>query len=193
MVDIPEMYIQGLRLMNQPLPEDPSHERYVHRLLKKAAKSALFLDHQGVMRTQANEKQTSRQLAAFSPSAVQALNRLLDTDPSMDIVVSSDWKEWVPLQSMADFYAAQGIHRRPIGYTPTLPRGKTTAAERRAREIRAWLDMSPEHVKWVAIDDLDLSPYMHASNFMCVSAETGITTMDVEALLAVARASTAAA
>ena len=38
---------------------------------------------------------------------------LLDKYPNMEIVVSSDWKRWVTLEEMQEFYKRQGL-RPPI-------------------------------------------------------------------------------
>jgi hypothetical protein len=74
--------------------------------------------------------------------------------------VSSDWKYWCSLEEMGDFYEKQGILKRPIGYTP-----KTdiyiwdTYPKQRAHEIKTWLENNTVE-QWVAIDDLDMRPYL---------------------------------
>lgn len=82
------------------------------------------------------------------------------TDSTIEIVVSSDWKYWVSLEEMGEFYQKQGILKKPIGYTP-----KTDIytwdiyPKQRAHEIKTWLENTTVE-KWVAIDDLDMRPYL---------------------------------
>ena len=118
----------------------------------------LFLDHQGVMRLDPVCWPTGKpQLQDFDKAAVKNINNLIkETD--CEIVVSSDWKLWVSLEEMKEFYISQGIIKSPIGYTPDKSseiKSIDDLARLRVEEIEQWLN--DNHVStWVAIDDLDL-------------------------------------
>lgn len=118
----------------------------------------LFLDHQGVMRLDPVCWLTGKpDLQDFDKAAVKNINNLIkETD--CEIVVSSDWKLWVSLEEMKDFYISQGIIKSPIGYTPDKSseiKSIDDLARLRVEEIQQWLNEN--HVStWVVIDDLDL-------------------------------------
>ena len=123
----------------------------------------LFLDHQGVMYTKKHPKPGT--LDDFDTKAVQELNTILEADPTIEIVVSSDWKYWVDLKTMGDFYEKQGIRKRPIDYTPKTPKYGSPYELYRAREIQTWQQKNPS-ANWVAVDDLDMRPYLE--NFVWI-------------------------
>lgn len=126
----------------------------------------LFLDHQGVLYTRKHPCPGT--LDNFNTDAIEKLNDFLQQNKTMQIVVSSDWKLWVKLSTMQEFYLRQGICRQPIDYTPNLPRVKgETLAERRAREIHTWLTEHTDWVDWIAIDDLDMRNLL--KNFIWIS------------------------
>ena len=123
----------------------------------------LFLDHQGVMYTRKHP--CPGRLDDFDVESVRKLNEFLENDLDWQIVVSSDWKLWVDLPTMQDFYTKQGI-QRPIDYTPNLPRLRgESLARRRAREINTWISRHPCE-DWIAIDDLDMRGLVR--NFMWI-------------------------
>jgi hypothetical protein len=118
----------------------------------------LFLDHQGVMRLDPVCWSSGKpELQDFDKTAVKNINDIIkETD--CEIVVSSDWKLWVPLEEMKNFYIIQGIIKSPIGYTPDKSseiKSLDDLARLRVEEIKQWV--KDNHVStWVAIDDLDL-------------------------------------
>jgi len=123
----------------------------------------IFLDHQGVMYIKRHPNPGT--LDDFDTNTVCALNAILKADPSIEIVVSSDWKYWVSLENMREFYTKQGVIKQPYDYTP-----KTESYERpyesfRAKEITAWLTNHMVEA-WVSIDDLDMRPYLN--NFVWI-------------------------
>lgn len=129
----------------------------------------LFLDHQGVMYTRTHP--APGHLDNFDAPAVGALNEILVKHPDMQIVVSSDWKLWVDLPTMQEFYLGQGILRAPIDYTPHLEQLFKTAALRRAAEITTWVGANrPE--KWIAIDDMLLD--LPIGNFIKIDPVVGL-------------------
>jgi hypothetical protein len=129
----------------------------------------LFLDHQGVMYTKKHP--CPGKLDPFNTEAVSILNSILELDNTIEIVISSDWKYWVPLKEMCEFYQAQGILKTPIAYTPkTADYIWNQYPQQRSKEINTWLtdNMDVNNItKWVAIDDIDMRPYL--DNFVWVS------------------------
>jgi hypothetical protein len=109
-------------------------------------------------------------LDAFDKDAVRILNSILITDTSIEIVVSSDWKYWVSLEEMREFYKCQGIIKSPIAYT--MKRDKYTIenySKQRADEIQSWLEGNIVDA-WVSIDDIDMRPYL--KNFVWIDKPT---------------------
>ena len=111
----------------------------------------------------------------FDEKAIKVLNQILkDTDA--EIIISSDWRLECSLEEMQEFYKKSGIIKSPIGYTPQLndddfkkedlkfpfwsgiriPLGYEAE---RAMEISKWLSNN-EVDSWVAIDDLNMTPYL---------------------------------
>jgi len=118
----------------------------------------LFLDHQGVMRLDPVCWSSGKpELQDFDKTAVKNINDIIkETD--CEIVVSSDWKIWVPIEEMKDFYISQGIIKSPIGYTPDKSseiKSLDDLARLRVEEIKQWVKDNNVST-WVAIDDLDL-------------------------------------
>lgn len=166
------MYYDGLRLGEQILSWEASRE-YIDRLERTRQKTIVFLDHQGVMYLREDHKTPD----AFDPACVRALNDILEKTPHLEIVVSSDWRMWVDLETMRRFYRDQGVCRPPIDYTPVLEKHHGVFqdhSQHRAREIRAWLDAHRDEVNhWIAIDDLDMSPYL-SDHFIRTEITTGL-------------------
>jgi len=119
----------------------------------------LFLDHQSVMRLDPVCWLTDKpKLQDFDITAIEIINNIiLETD--CEIVVSSDWKLWVDLSEMQDFYLRQGMLKSPIGYTPdrsTEIQSVDNIGNIRMLEIKEWLYNNKNVSKWVVIDDLDM-------------------------------------
>ena len=69
---------------------------------------------------------------------------------------------------MQRFYAGQGIIKAPIGYTPYYaPKSgmPQDLAQSRSEEIKSWLADSQGVSAWVAVDDLDMRPYLESFAF----------------------------
>lgn len=100
------------------------------------------------------------ELADFDKRCVESLNRILGVTDA-EIVVSSDWKYWVPIEVMRDFYASQGVIKTPLDYTPGMRFfNPEELASGRAREIIDWLRRHPKVEKWVWVDDLDMRTFI---------------------------------
>ena len=135
----------------------------------------LFLDHQGVMYT---GKWPDRPiLTNFDPEAIIILNSILQIE-NLEIVISSDWKYWVNLEEMGNFYTRQGIIKKPIGYTNNCSKESLTIVESRSNEILDWLEKN-QTTKWCCVDDLDMRQYL--SNFIWIrDNKIGIKTEEIK-------------
>ena len=135
----------------------------------------LFLDHQGVMYIKKHPSPGT--LEFFDPNLVTLLNSLLNT-LDVEIVVSSDWRFWVPYDTMKVFYKRQGINL-PIDYTTHIKKPITMPyAFHRACEINKWLEKHNDITHWVAIDDLDMTSYL--TNFVKTDPAVGLTKEIIE-------------
>jgi hypothetical protein len=146
----------------------------------------IFLDHDGVIcllpnwgsRQKKLENVIDKKTASadikfddFYPDAVTVLNRILSKTDA-EIVISSDWKLYAPLEDIQEMYLERGVIKAPIGYTDELNHSwidegfvpewfnfQMPKAYEMARyyEITKWLNDHQEAVThWVAIDDMDL-------------------------------------
>jgi len=154
---------------------------------------ALFLDHDGVIclrdqwgsrfkkETKLREKTgISRNLSSpdyvlpvdcrfdnFDKKAIKILNKILEVT-DVEIVVSSDWKNWANVEEMGEYYLSQGIIKKPIAFTPrlsectnydneTFPWSRQWDLEQsRSLEIKQYLQNNPQVTHWVAVDDLNM-------------------------------------
>jgi hypothetical protein len=151
----------------------------------------IFLDHDGVIclpgewRTRFTKERAYRKAnpdykdnmkrvpAKFSlddlnGDAVSLLNEILRATDA-EIVVSSDWRLYAPLEEMKEYYLDNGIIKAPIDYTPEyykiagegedkLP--NPSRAKTRQFEIWRWINLNKEKLgitNWVTIDDLYLA------------------------------------
>ena len=101
----------------------------------------------------------------FDKKSIKVLNEILE-ETNAEIVVSSYWRTFATLEELGDYYVAQGILKKPIGFTKIL--GEFDApedfpwsrqwdlAQTRCLEIRQWLKEHPEVTNWVAVDDLNM-------------------------------------
>lgn len=132
----------------------------------------IFLDIDGVMvpdyqkvNDQAFPKDNDWDAKPFSQKGMITLNNaILSTDAR--VVISSDWRKHYSLQVMRDIFVAAGIlygEDTIIGYTKIIGYGDYKS--NRAQEILEWVSLHRPD-QWVAIDDLDLSPYLSEDNFV---------------------------
>ncbi len=114
------------------------------------------------------EMKVHGKLIPFNKEAVNVLNSIIEK-ADVEIVISSDWKKWCPLNEMKKFYKAQGIIKTPIDYTTNL--NVKNLFERRSLEIKSWLNNHKVN-NWVAVDDL----YLNLDNFVWISkTDEGLT------------------
>lgn len=130
----------------------------------------IFLDHQGVMYVKKHPNPGI--LDDFDKDNIDILNAILKIDETIEIVISSDWKYWVSIDEMREFYKQQGIIKLPIAYTEkTKVYTMNNYREQRAREIKKYLEeLASSITHWVAIDDIDMSNYL--DNFVLITEVT---------------------
>lgn len=103
----------------------------------------------------------------FDKKAIKVLNQILD-ETGAEIVLSSDWKLHATLEEIGDYFLSQGLSKKPISFTPNLEDFDPTAnglfmwkgwlEKKRILEIQEYLEKNPNIEKWVAVDDLNMSP-----------------------------------
>jgi hypothetical protein len=125
----------------------------------------------------------------FDVKAIKVLNEILkETDA--EIVVSSDWRLHGTLEELGEYYASQGIIKKPIGftevfdYTTWLDEGRIPAdfnwwrtdsrEQERHFEIKDWLESHSEVTHWVAVDDLFMGIQVEASTYGPHSRDWGL-------------------
>lgn len=131
----------------------------------------IFLDIDGVLcgpqEWGLNKKPELFNSYPFNKKSVKVLNSILH-ETKADIVLSSDWRRYHDLKEIQIIFDMNCVCKSPIDFTPELPPisygwgGSSSLDHNRSREINLYLQKHPEIIKWVAIDDLDLS----VSNFV---------------------------
>ena len=113
----------------------------------------------------------------FDPKCVKVLNSIIDNVNGLVIVISSDWKLHFSLEALNNIFKLNGVNA-VIEYITgsawgTMFKSMQQLEECRAYEINKYAE---EHqlTRWVAVDDLDLKPWI-ADNFVrCTHASEGI-------------------
>ena len=122
----------------------------------------IFLDIDGVISTaQCWGKGNDNKWGSykFDPKCVAVLNFILQ-ETGAEIVLSSDWKSHYTLQEMREIFTHNGVIKGPVSFTPYSKTYKGDNLEGgRSDEIKMWLELHAwkDDIKWVAVDDLDLS------------------------------------
>jgi hypothetical protein len=102
----------------------------------------------------------------FNKKAMKVFNEILDKTQSL-YVISSDWKNHFTLEQLQDIFCEfADANYPPIDVTETISGVILQKLEEwRAKEILAHVEKyNPK--SWVAIDDLDLSPWISEEHFV---------------------------
>jgi hypothetical protein len=140
-------------------------------------KKIIFLDHDGVICLADNWGKWDDSsdpsypdciFDSFDEKAVKVLNEILE-ETNAEIVISSDWRFYASLEELKVLYTKRGIIKQPMDTTNLDPLGRNSfnLERMRAADIMIWVEenqLTPED-RWVAIDDLDLYPYL-GKNFV---------------------------
>ena len=133
----------------------------------------IFLDIDGVLATTAQFYSKKRHeewnCYRFDAKCVNVFNDILEAT-NAKIVLSSDWKTHYSLDAMNNIFEWNKIVTPLENVTDDLWDGEKYRSvdqleEVRAMEILKYVNDHDIH-QWVAIDDLDLSPYISDSNFV---------------------------
>ncbi|MDP9607237.1 UNVERIFIED_ORG: hypothetical protein J2W38_007058 [Variovorax paradoxus] len=108
----------------------------------------LFLDVDGVLHPVETDYSFSSRFFSHLP----LLEELLREFPSVDVVISSDWRLAESVEQLQRYFS-EDIRHRIIGATPQLDRD-AAIRHRRQLEIQAWLEGNGRgDAEWVALDD----------------------------------------
>jgi len=121
----------------------------------------------------------TKKLLDFDIDAISSINSII-SETDCEIVISSDWKLWVGLSEMQNFYTEQGIIKKPIDYTLDYRSiiisgnsGYSTIdiSKIRSKEINDYIKYN-NLVTFVTIDDIDMK--MHIERFIQIDPNIGI-------------------
>lgn len=136
-------------------------------------KKYIFLDIDGVMAT-FNQFDSKRHpeydCYPFDSKCVNVLNEITDQINAI-IILTSDWKLRYYQALMNKIFKWNGVKKPVSDYTPsfwgTLFKSLQDLEKCRASEIAAFVNKrNLTNNKWVAVDDLDLSPFLQDKNFV---------------------------
>jgi hypothetical protein len=145
----------------------------------------IFLDLDGVMCTSScygKGKNNKWDSYMFDPKAVAVLNFILQ-ETGAEIIITSDWRHHYTLQEMREIFCHNNIIKGPIGFTN---RSNTYTADNledgRADEILHWIKTHAwkDDIKWVAVDDLNMSERLHPNFVLCPREQEGIKQVGVK-------------
>ena len=112
----------------------------------------------------------------FDHKAVAVLNFILQ-ETGAEIILSSDWRHTHTLQEMREIFCHNNVVKGPIGFTHLLSTYTAMNLEGgRADEIELWIKTHAwkNDIKWVAIDDLNMSERFPNNFVHCPREQEGI-------------------
>lgn len=117
---------------------------------------------------------------AFCSECIEILNQFLVD--GVEIIISSDWKDWNSFKDLCDIFEMNGIKKLPIAITPNLHyNGPNESRDsRRIREIEEYLSKN-QIDNWIVIDDLDLSKF--GKRFIKTNQDRGLNDPEVIGLI----------
>lgn len=139
----------------------------------------LFLDIDGVMCTSScygRGKDNKWDAYMFDIKCVAVLNFILQ-ETGAEIILSSDWRHTYTLQEMREIFCHNNVIKGPIGFTSLM---KTYTGDNlsggRSDEIIEWINLHAwkKDIKWVAIDDLNMSERLGDNFVLCPREQEGI-------------------
>lgn len=140
----------------------------------------IFLDIDGVLATTAQFYSKKRHeewnCYRFDHKCVKIFNIILDRIKDPIVILSSDWKLHYDLETLNKIFKWNGVNCEVTATTSDYwGNGKFKSLDQieecRADEINTFVtDNDIKH--WLAIDDLDLSPWIKESNFVRTPRES---------------------
>lgn len=99
----------------------------------------------------------------FNKGCVKIFNEIITiVDPY--IVLSSDWRTHFNLSEIDEIFKFNGVIKSPDDYTCNEVVSFGNLTKNRAYQIGKYINQHPKIVRWVAIDDMDMRPYMKITN-----------------------------
>lgn len=138
----------------------------------------IFLDIDGVIATTSCygvARKNKWNSYKFDEKCVTVLNFILQ-ETGAEIILSSDWRTHYTLQEMREIFAHNFVMKGPIGFTLSDNLYKIDLEGGRTQEIKMWLKHNAwkNDIKWVAIDDLDMSEGLGDNFVLCKNEHEGI-------------------
>jgi hypothetical protein len=144
------------------------------------SKPTFFLDMDGVMVTERqlfDQMHPEFHLSYFDPECVQILNEILSNFTDFDLILSSDYRYNYEFDIINKAFKEYGVNGLLSDITPNLwgvrYKSYQQLEECRAEEILAYVK-EHELTNWVAIDDLNLSPWIPDNFARCTDYTLGI-------------------
>ncbi len=112
----------------------------------------------------------------FDPKCVAVLNFILQ-ETGAEMILSSDWRHHYTLQEMREIFCHNNVIKGPIGFTSLSKTYLATNLEGgRADEIEIWMKTHAwkNDIKWVVVDDLNMSERFPDNFVLCPNENEGI-------------------
>jgi|ERR1035437_754536 hypothetical protein len=132
----------------------------------------LFLDIDGVCNCEGT-RQRHRGFIGIDPYMAFLVGKLTLAVPDLKVVLSSSWRHFPGGREEVEKQVVPIFDQTPIS-----PNG-----EKRGDEIKMWLDLHPEVVKYAILDDDTDMLEEQFPNFFRTQWKTGITPEDVEKII----------
>lgn len=140
----------------------------------------IFLDIDGVLATitQYNLTQNSKSwvkkynVYPFDKKCVKVLNEIIE-NIDVEIVISSDWRQYYTIEELGDIFQINGIIKKPIDVTEMFSTSSIGLEKNRALEILSYVEKNKIN-NWIAIDDLDMSHWLKNKFVLCGRVNEGI-------------------
>jgi len=147
----------------------------------------VFLDFDGV-----THSEPCGDAACFSQ--LPLIESVLRGFASVEIVISSSWRDKFNLDDLRDFFAPD-MAARVMDVTPSIKRPSSdwlpgnTPKHEREWEIESWMKANRDwNVPWIAIDDRPYWFRPDSPNLLLTDSKTGFTQQDQERLQAMIKA-----
>lgn len=160
----------------------------------------IFLDIDGVLSTNNefyspkipfyNDNEWAEKLSlpwSFNKDCVEAFNKILDTRHDIEIVLSSDWRNYWSLEELDIIFKNFGVKKSPVDYTTkNSVYFSYNRTRNRVSDIEEYLlknsmiDNETETIaleEWIIIDDLNVGAYLPEelkNRFFLTSNENGL-------------------
>lgn len=113
----------------------------------------------------------------FDAKCVKVLNSIIESRNGLLIIISSDWKLHFTIPELNNIFKENNVNAVVTDITPSswghIFKSMQQLEECRAYEINKYVQ-EHEITNWVAVDDLDLKPWIPLNFVRCTHASEGI-------------------